>query len=245
MSEKIIPAFEAAHGAGYHALFLIDNSQGHSAYAEDALRVSNHMNIKPGGKQAHMWKGWFICDGIRIKQNMVYPPDHPYFPDQPKGIKAVLTERGLWQEQIRGKCHSKCDTDAVACCNMRILKSQPDFLAQKPLVEEIIEMAGHACLFLPKFHCELNFIEYFWGSVKKYLHDHADGSFVTLKANLPQALASVQLCTIQLWEQCMHRWVEAYQSGLQTKEAQMEVRKFSSTKYKSHRRVPEAAVHIL
>ena len=37
MSEKIIPAFEAAHGAGYRALFLIDNSQGHSAYAEDAL----------------------------------------------------------------------------------------------------------------------------------------------------------------------------------------------------------------
>ena len=245
MSEKIIPAFEAAHGAGYRALFLIDNSQGHSAYAEDALQVRNRMNIKPGGKQAHMWKGWFICDGIRIKQDMVYPPDHPYFPDQPKGIKAVLTEWGLWQEQICGKCHSKCDTDAVACCNMHILKSQPDFLAQKPLVEEIIEMAGHTCLFLPKFHCELNFIEYFWGSVKKYLHDHADGSFVTLKANLPQALASVQLCTIQLWEQCMHRWVEAYQSGLQTKEAQMEVRKFSSTKYMSHRCVPEAAVHIL
>lgn len=64
MSEKIIPAFEAAHGAGYRALFLIDNSQGHSAYAEDALRVSNRMNIKPGGKQACMWKGWFICDGI-------------------------------------------------------------------------------------------------------------------------------------------------------------------------------------
>ena len=79
---------------------------------------------------------------------------------------------------------------------MRILKSQPDFSSQKPLVQEIIEAAGHTCLFLPKFHYELNFIEYFWGSVKKHLRDHADGSFNTLKANLPQALASVQLCTI-------------------------------------------------
>jgi hypothetical protein len=37
----------------------------------------------------------------------------------------------------------------------------------------------------------------------------------------------------------MHRWMKAYQSGLETKEAQLQVREFSSKKYKSHRRVPE------
>lgn len=52
MAEKIILAFEAAHGAGYQALFIIDNSQGHSAYAEDALHVGSRMNVNPGGKQA-------------------------------------------------------------------------------------------------------------------------------------------------------------------------------------------------
>lgn len=52
MAEKIIPAFEAAHRAGYQALFIIDNSQGHSAYAEDALHVGSRMNVNPGGKQA-------------------------------------------------------------------------------------------------------------------------------------------------------------------------------------------------
>ena len=244
MSDKIIPTFEAAHGARYRVLFLIDNSQGHSAYAEDALQVSNCMNIKPGGKQAQMRKGWFIHDGIHIEQDMVYPPNHPSFPNQPKGIRAVLMEWGLWQEWLCGKCHSKCDTSTTTCCNMRILKSQPDFSSQKPLVQEIIEAAGHTCLFLPKFHYELNFIEYFWGSVKKHLRDHADGSFNTLKANLLQALASVQLCTIWLWEQCMHHWVEAYRSGLPTKEAQIEVRKYSSTVYKSHRHVPEATACI-
>jgi hypothetical protein len=50
LKEKIIPAFEAAHGAGYQALFLIDNSQGHSAYGEDALLISR-MNIKPGANR--------------------------------------------------------------------------------------------------------------------------------------------------------------------------------------------------
>jgi hypothetical protein len=32
---------------------MVDNSQGHSAYAADALVVSQ-MNMKPGGKQTHM-----------------------------------------------------------------------------------------------------------------------------------------------------------------------------------------------
>jgi hypothetical protein len=31
----------------------------------------------------------------------------------------------------------------------------------QPLVQEVIEAAGHLCLFLPKFHCELNYIEFF------------------------------------------------------------------------------------
>jgi len=238
LKEKIIPAFEAAHGAGYQALFLIDNSQGHSAYGEDALLISR-MNIKPGGKQAHMRNGWYIRDGVRISQPMIYPSNHPDHPDTPKGVKAVLVERGLWQQKLRGKCEKACKADADACCNKRILERQPDFCEQKSLVQETIEAAGHVCLFLPKFHCELNFIEFFWGMVKKYLRDNCDYTFDTLKENLPKALHSVHIHTIQRWEHRMFRWIEAYRSGLGTREAQAQVRKFSSTKYKSHRRIPE------
>jgi len=49
LKEKIIPTFEKLHGPGYQALFLIDNSQGHSAYAEDALLISK-MNLNPSKK---------------------------------------------------------------------------------------------------------------------------------------------------------------------------------------------------
>ena len=59
LKDKLIPAFEAAHGPGYQALFLIDNSQGHSTHGQDALLVSQ-MNIHPDGKQAHMHDSWFI-----------------------------------------------------------------------------------------------------------------------------------------------------------------------------------------
>jgi hypothetical protein len=49
-----------------------------------------------------------------------------------------------------------------------ILANQPDFLEQKCSIAEIIEDAGHLCLFLPKYHCELNIIEFFWGATKRY-----------------------------------------------------------------------------
>jgi hypothetical protein len=58
---------------------------------------------------------------------------------------------------------------------------QPDFEEQKSLVQETIEAAGHLCIFLLKFYCELNFIvriiEFFWGAVKKYLREHCDYAY--------------------------------------------------------------------
>ncbi|KAG1772902.1 hypothetical protein EV702DRAFT_976435, partial [Suillus placidus] len=99
------------------------------------------------------------------------------------------------------------------------------------------------CIFLLKFHCKLNFIEYFWGKVKKYLWDNCDSTFETLKKNIicPLVMQSMQLSMIQLWEHHMHCWMEAYQTGLAMKDAQFQVQQFSSTKYKSHRCVPETA----
>jgi hypothetical protein len=54
----------------------------------------------------------------------------------------------------------------VDCCMQRLLSLQDDFKNEKPLLQLIIEGAGHTCLFLPKFHCELNPIELVWGQAK-------------------------------------------------------------------------------
>ncbi|KAJ7330494.1 hypothetical protein DFH08DRAFT_623539, partial [Mycena albidolilacea] len=98
--------------------------------------------------------------------------------------------------------------------------------------------AGHLCIFLPKFHCELNLIEFFGGAVKKYLHDNCDYTFTTPKENLPKALASVQLSTIRKWEHHMIRWMDAYWLGLDAKDAQFKVKSGSSRKtFTSHRHV--------
>ena len=141
-------------------------------------------------------------------QAMVFSMDHPDYPNEPKGIKFVLSECGLYQSPLHGKCQSQCDLGATACCNKQILKCQPNFQAQKSLVQDTIEDAGHLCIFLPKFHCELNFIEFFWGKAKKYIQDNCDGTFEALKKNLPLALQSVQLSTICLWEHHMQGWTQ-------------------------------------
>jgi len=95
---------------------MVDNSQGHSAYPDNALLVSK-MNLNPGGKQARLRDGWFICDGQKITQPMVFPVDHPSYPDTPKGMKVVLQERGLWRDKMRLECAKpKCTAGATDCC---------------------------------------------------------------------------------------------------------------------------------
>jgi hypothetical protein len=49
------------------------------------------------------------------------------------------------------------------CCVTRALSQQQDFLNEKPVIWCYIEEQGHICLFLPKFHCEHDLIEMYWG----------------------------------------------------------------------------------
>jgi hypothetical protein len=95
----------------------------------------------------------------------------------------------------------RCNNNQTDCGAKRILDQQPNFQAQKSLVQETIKGMGYICMFLPKYHCEINFIEYFWGTVKHYLQEHCDYSFATLKLNIPKALASVPVELIRKWMQ--------------------------------------------
>ena len=176
---------------------------------------------------------------------MNFPADHPKFPDQPKGMKQILTKRGLYRAKLKMQCKKPdCDADATHCCAKCILDLQPDFQEQKSLVHETIEAAGHLCIMLPKYHCELNFIEFFWGAMKKYLREHCDYTYSGLQKNIPDAMASIDVLTIWKWEHRMIRWMDAYREGKGTKEAQIQVKKFGSHKQSSHRRVYESVAKV-
>ncbi len=71
---------------------MVDNSQGHSVYPKDAL-LTSHMNLNLGGKQSLLRDGWFMKDGVKTAQKMVFASDHEQYPNSAKGMNWVLLER--------------------------------------------------------------------------------------------------------------------------------------------------------
>lgn len=78
---------------------------------------------------------------------------------QAKGLQRVLEERGFDVKHLKAKCSPVCSVDSTGCCMARLLSQQDDFIHQDSMLETLIRKAGHECIFLPKFHCELNPIE--------------------------------------------------------------------------------------
>jgi hypothetical protein len=63
---------------------------------------------------------------------------------------------------------ASADVSGSTCCWSKILSPQSDFVNERPLLQTIIKDAGHICLFLPKFHCNLNPIKLFWSYIKEF-----------------------------------------------------------------------------
>jgi hypothetical protein len=128
-------------------------------------------------------------------------PQSLYFASGPqaglfKGMTVLLTERGLHEEaKLNAQCQKfKCPTGNKNCCQRRVLYNQPDFVQAKSLLEELCESRGYTVLFLPKFHCELNFIEQCWGFAKRlYRKFPASSKEADLESNVLLALESVPL----------------------------------------------------
>jgi hypothetical protein len=76
-----------------------------------------------------------------------------------KGLKAVLEERGFDIKGLKAKCSPVCPFESQKCCLAWLLSQQDDFVNQESMLETMIKDADHRCIFLPKFHCELNPIE--------------------------------------------------------------------------------------
>jgi len=76
-----------------------------------------------------------------------------------KGLQAVLEEHGFDVSRLKAKCKPVCMFESQNCCMARLLSQQEDFVNQESMLEKHIKAAGHECIFLPKFHCELNPIE--------------------------------------------------------------------------------------
>lgn len=116
------------------------------------------MNKSDGGKQ-------------RVQRDTIIPQSNPIVEHRgkvqkmmladgtQKGLERVLTERGFDVRGMRAKCSPVCPMENTNCCMARLLSKQEDFMNQVSMLETLIQKSGHECIFLPKFHCELNPIE--------------------------------------------------------------------------------------
>ena len=137
-------------------------------------------------------------------------------------------EHGFNVQNLHRKC-KKCDPDSEICCCKHVLELQPDFQDQLAwsLVQEVIEEAGHLCIFLPKFHYVLLGCSEMVSPWTLWLHIW----YVERKH-----AKSIDLSSIgnHMMVGTLHAWMDAYWC-METRNAKKHVRTFSSKVYKSHR----------
>jgi len=224
-------------------LFLYDNATIHKKRAPSALSATR----MPKGTQR-----WEPSPGIRMRngklpdgtpQSLYYPDNHPTSPGYFKGMEQILHERGLFPADrfLKAQCGtslSKCPPGQAMCCCRRILYNQDDFKQQKSHLQELYESAGHLCLYYPKFHCELNFIEQYWGNAK---HQYRETPLTTndeeMLENMRECLDSVPVESIRRYSIRSGRFMDAYRVGLDGPQAVWACRK-----YTSHRTLPPDAL---
>jgi hypothetical protein len=100
----------------------------------------------------------------------------------------------------------------------------------------VCKTRGFSVLFLPKFHCELNFIEQCWGYAKRmYRHYPTSSKQADLERNILSALESVPLDCMRRFSRRACRFIDGYEKGLNGRQAA-----WASKKYKGHRVLPES-----
>ena len=106
------------------------------------------------------------------------------------------------------------------CCTC-ILRREADFLEQRSGIEEAYEKynqehnTSHRCLFLPKFHPELYYIERIWGRLKYYIRLHCDNKFDTMVHNITAAMGTqnLPLAMIRRFARTSFAYLIAYRNG--------------------------------
>src|SRR6266540_1544157 len=160
-----------------------------------------------------------------------------------KGMMTILEEWGFQNmAQIRAECKGfKCPPGATSCCCHRILYNQYDFTNIASILELTCKALGVLVMFLPKFHCELNFIEQCWGFAKRIYRLNLELSREDqLEKNVLNAIEAVPLTSMRKFATRSRRFMDAYARGLNGRQAA-----WAARKYRGHRVLPEGILEEL
>ncbi|CAB1108389.1 unnamed protein product [Ectocarpus sp. CCAP 1310/34] len=183
-------------------VMVFDNSTGHSAFGAGAL-VGEHVALRPGGAQG----------ALRNFEDDEGNPVHTTF--------RVVDNTGQGKED--GEKDGDSGGSGAAgeagkrrrCCVVRVLSELKAFREELNMVEKLFKAHGHLCIFLPKYHPELNAIERYWGYIKHLLRLHCEYSLRHMLQVLPGALSGVPARFIRAWSRVTWLYIEAYDEGLE------------------------------
>jgi hypothetical protein len=203
----------AKHYLHERHVLVFDNATSHLKRADDALSA-RHMSKKPTLPRFQMWG---------VDANDLGPDGKPTYDSQRKLVKQRIcmgdatladgTPQALYFDPEDGtgrtcvfkgpaQCKGfKCAKGTARCCTRRLLWNQPDFVSVKSLLELECEQRGFTVVFLPKFHCEVNFIERCWSYAKRtYRMKPPSSAQDDLVKNVVDALDGVPLETMRRCE---------------------------------------------
>ena len=112
------------------------------------------------------------------------------------------------------------------------------FLAkEKSRIEHYLEDKGHICVFLPKFHPELNPIERVWSQAKRHTKAYCNYTLPSLWKNIPNAFNNITQDNIKNYFRKVKHYMIAYlERHTGNSELEDKVRMYKQT-IKSHRRI--------
>ena len=160
----------------------------------EQVSVWDELSERCGGKMVGKCKG---CTKSQVKKDA----EQRVAAAEAMGQEDTLEEADLAQAEQPGTAERD-----MWCCMHQVLSLQTDFANEKSMLQHYLKGQGHVCIFLPKFHCELNAIEMLWGYAKYHvfslshlntyliyfeLVNHlgyrlaSDGTFVTAKRIVP------------------------------------------------------------
>jgi hypothetical protein len=170
LSARKMPKFSPKHGDEWDGINWGERKKPRNWGVETSV-------IDENGKLVYNKNGEVLKKKVRMADGQLADgtPQCLYYPDGHeragvfKGMAVILEERGYaGAQKLRAQCPKfRCEKGVALCCCRRILYNEPDFVAVESLLETACKTHGYRVLFIPKFHCEVNFIEQCWGYSKR------------------------------------------------------------------------------
>jgi hypothetical protein len=133
---------------------LQGQAKGMKAVLQERESVWDELSERCGGKVVGKCKS---CSKSQVKKDA----ERRVAEAEAMGMEDTLTDADVAQAE-----EAVIVPENNWCCMYRVISLQEDFANEKPLLQHYLEGRGHVCMFLPKFHCELNPIEMVWGYAK-------------------------------------------------------------------------------